>query len=114
MKIRSAEAREETQNPALPARPFGPLLVEGGDEIRLCEIVVGPEKWACVDSLVDCVKKNHAKPQDGDKAWLSAYLAMLPDPRMRLHSENVFNPDAGGIDPAHSDFDPLRRFLQSL
>lgn len=205
-------------NPSFPDRPFGLLLVEGGDERRLCEAVAGPATWqglvcwrsegrfdlrntarnarnapnfdrarsvgivldmeqdaaealklasealevfgneappqhgalvtagplklgaflspdgqrlgciehlcrqavrnpalaACVDSLVDCAKTNHAKPQDADKAWLSAYMAMLPDPRMRLHNEEVFTPGRGGIDPDHSAFNPLRRFLQSL
>ena len=33
-------------NPPLPSRPFGLLLVEGGDERALCEALVGPTAWA--------------------------------------------------------------------
>jgi hypothetical protein len=33
-------------NPPFPTRPFGLLLVEGGDELRVCEAVAGPATWA--------------------------------------------------------------------
>lgn len=33
-------------NPSMPDRPFGLLLVEGGDERAVCEAVVGPAAWA--------------------------------------------------------------------
>ncbi|AGC49292.1 hypothetical protein MYSTI_08026 [Myxococcus stipitatus DSM 14675] len=35
-----------TPNPQFPTKPFGLLLVEGGDELRLCEAVAGPTTWA--------------------------------------------------------------------
>lgn len=35
-----------TPNPPFPTKPFGLLLVEGGDELRLCEAVAGPVTWA--------------------------------------------------------------------
>lgn len=31
--------------PAFPSKPFGLLLVEGGDEEWLCKAVAGPESW---------------------------------------------------------------------
>jgi len=33
-------------NPPLPHRPFGLLIVEGGDERSLCEAVAGPTLWS--------------------------------------------------------------------
>jgi len=70
---------------------------------------------ACVDALVGCAGHPHASQRNAqvaaDKGWLKAYLSMLADPTLRFHQ--AFS-TAGGIDPAHPTFDPLRAFLGKL
>ncbi|WP_309896634.1 DUF3226 domain-containing protein [Archangium sp.] len=80
---------------------------------HLCRMAVrDPKLSACVDALVGCAQPLHSTAALGAKGWLNAYLAMSPDPRLRFHQ--AFTAGAGGIDPAHPAFDPLRNFLQRL
>lgn len=80
---------------------------------HLCRLAVrNPALSACVDALVGCARPAHGTAALASKGWLNAYLAMCPDPKLRFHQ--AFDPKAGGIDPVHPVFDPLRNFLQSL
>ena len=80
---------------------------------HLCRLAVrDPKLSACVDALVGCAQPQHSTAALGAKGWLNAYLAMSPDPRLRFHQ--AFTAESGGIDPAHSAFEPLRNFLQRL
>jgi hypothetical protein len=68
---------------------------------------------SCVDALVACAGRPHAtlgnpKARE-DKAWVKAYLAMLPDPDLRFPQAFSL-----GWDPAHAAFAPLRSFLANL
>lgn len=86
----------QRSNPPMPARPFGFVLVEGGDELGVCAAVAGEQVWG------DILCWN---AQGRDK------LAMLANPTLRFHQ--AFSTSCG-IDPSHAAFDPLRRFLASL
>jgi len=67
-----------------------------------------------VDALIACAGSPHASQPNAraaeDKAWIKAYVAMLPDPTLRFHQAFI----RGGIDPAHQVLDPLRSFLRAL
>jgi hypothetical protein len=93
---------------------FAPDGASPGCIETLCRAAVrDPALAACVDALVGCAGRPHAALKNPrareDKAWLNAYLAMLPDPDQRFHQAFAL-----GWDPAHAAFDPLRRFLRSL
>jgi hypothetical protein len=96
---------------------LGAFLAPDGQRLgsieHLCrQAVRSPELARCVDELVACARTAHANTAHADKAWLNAYLSMLPDPRRRFHQ--AIAPLKGGIDPAHTAFEPLRSFLRSL
>ncbi len=94
----------------LSRRTFGKSL---GSIEHLCRLAVrDPKRSACVDALVGCAQPLHSTAALGAKGWLNVYLTMSPDPGLRFHQ--AFTAGAGGIDPAHSAFDPLRNFLQRL
>jgi hypothetical protein len=76
------------QQPAMPASPFGLLLVEGGDEEA----------------------GGNARAAE-DKGWLRAYLGMLAEPDRRFHQALDHS---HGIDPSHAAFAPLRDFVLRL
>jgi len=98
-------------------RALGAFLAPDGISLgsieHLCRSAVrDPKLSACVDALVGCAQPQHSTTALGVKGWLNAYLAMCPDPRFRFYQ--AFTAGAGGIDPAHPAFDPLRNFLQRL
>ncbi|NOK32663.1 hypothetical protein HMI49_05560 [Corallococcus exercitus] len=41
----SSPPKEKEQQPPFPTEPFGLLLVEGGDEEKLCKAIAGPMGW---------------------------------------------------------------------
>ena len=82
----------------------------------LCRLAVrDPVLAGCVDTLVGCAGLPHASVRNArataDEGWIKAYLSMLADPTLRFHQ--AFS-TVGGIDPAHTAFDPLRSFLGGL
>jgi hypothetical protein len=95
---------------------ISPNGMDHGSIESLCRRAVrSPSLAACVDQFVICSGSPHANllnaQAKSDKAWLNAYLSMLPDPSLRFYQ--AFS-SADGIDPMHSAFDDLRAFLQSL
>jgi hypothetical protein len=101
-------------------RRFGAFIapdgVSHGCLETLCRQAIGASALAaCVDALVTCAGTPHASRSNAraaeDKAWLKAYLAMLPDPTLRFHQAFGI---PGGIDAANAAFDPLRTFLLAL
>jgi len=95
---------------------LSPDGVSAGSIETLCRRAVRDAALAaCVDALVGCAGYPHASRRNAqvaaDKGWINAYLSMQPDPTLRFHQ--AFS-TAGGIDPTHPTFDPLRAFLTGL
>lgn len=65
---------------------------------------------SCVDALAACAGPPQTTAAKRDKAWITAYLAMLVEPR-RFHQALAPPPS---IDLAHPAFDELRAFLDAL
>lgn len=96
------------------ARPFGVFLSPDGTSLgsveTLCRQATRDRSLAsCVDALLTCAGAPHTNQARLNKGWLQAYLAMLPKPR-RFHE--AFS--CGAVDPSHTCFDELRRFLCAL
>ena len=76
----------------------------------LCRQAMKDQKLAtCVDALLACAGFPHQNQALTAKGWLQAYLAMLPKPR-RFHEAFT----CSAVDPSHTCFDELRRFLSAL
>nr|WP_254624171.1 DUF3226 domain-containing protein [Myxococcus sp. CA033] len=96
-------------------RKLGVFLTPDGHQPgsieKLCKQAVRNQELArCVDALVTCAGAPQSTQALKDKGWLNAYLAMLSSP-LRFY-QVLQHPQ--GIDPAHTAFDSLRAFLQSL
>lgn len=80
------------KRPSFPGKPFGLLLVEGGDEESLCEAVAGPTIWAelCCwkasgrDDLRALARAAKLEPNFGHARSVGLVLDAEDDPRAAL------------------------------